>query len=75
MAAWHHEHKPKRRTRPGLDADIYLMRLDIFGFAITPIPKVEANEERRGQLRPTGIRRGEASAGERDSGSVGEEVV
>ena len=62
VAAWHHEHKPKRRTRPGLDADIYLMRLDSFGFAIPTIPKVQPNEDRRGQSRPSGIRRRAAAS-------------
>jgi hypothetical protein len=44
VAAWHHHDKPKR-TRPGLDADIYLLRLDSFGFAIRAIPKVQADTD------------------------------
>jgi hypothetical protein len=61
VAAWHHHDKPKR-TRPGLDADIYLLRLDSFGFAIPPIPKVQADQDRRGKPRPTGVRRNEEAS-------------
>lgn len=44
MAAWHHHQKPKRRTRPGLDADNYLLRSGSFGVALGQTPNEQADK-------------------------------
>jgi hypothetical protein len=43
VAAWHHHHEPKRRTRPRLDADIYLLRSGSFGVGLGPILKARSH--------------------------------